>query len=90
MKQHLSKKCFTTTELIGVDNAMPHILWTSYFLENQGYSVKTATVYQDNLSAMLLEKNGSWILNGEVEAKHCGMENMVADFFTKPLQGALF
>eukprot|EP00957_Ditylum_brightwellii_P060796 4615657-Ditylum_brightwellii.AAC.1 len=68
---------------------MPHVLWTSYFLEAQGYKVKTLEVYQDNLSAMLLEKNDR-IANGEVNVKHCGTEDMVADFFTKPLQGAQF
>eukprot|EP00957_Ditylum_brightwellii_P114072 8697448-Ditylum_brightwellii.AAC.1 len=60
MNQYLNTKSSTKTELVGMDNTMPHILWTSYFHENQGYSVKTATVYQDNDGAMLLEKNGSW------------------------------
>eukprot|EP00957_Ditylum_brightwellii_P212306 15367176-Ditylum_brightwellii.AAC.2 len=30
------------------------------------------------------------IASGKIEVDHCGTENMVADFFTKPLQGALF
>ena len=37
---------------------MPAILWTRYFLEAQGYGVQENIVYQDNLSAILLEKNG--------------------------------
>ena len=37
---------------------MPQILWTRYFLEAQGYGVRESVVYQDNQSAMLLEKNG--------------------------------
>eukprot|EP00957_Ditylum_brightwellii_P027214 2057329-Ditylum_brightwellii.AAC.1 len=60
MKQRLNTKSSTETELIGVDDAMPHVLWTRYFLEAQGYNEKSSTVYQDNLSAMLLEKNGKW------------------------------
>eukprot|EP00957_Ditylum_brightwellii_P138375 10547203-Ditylum_brightwellii.AAC.1 len=27
---------------------------------------------------------------GEVRVEHCGAEDMVADYFTKPLQGRLF
>ena len=34
------------------------MLWTKYFLESQGYDVDENIMYQDNLSAMLLEKNG--------------------------------
>jgi hypothetical protein len=33
-------------------------MWTRYFLEAQGYGVKENIVYQDNISAILLEKNG--------------------------------
>jgi hypothetical protein len=66
-------------------------------------------VYQDNQSAMLLEKNGTAssgkrtrhiniryyfvkdrIDNGELRVEYCPTEEMLADIFTKPLQGALF
>eukprot|EP00957_Ditylum_brightwellii_P019975 1508249-Ditylum_brightwellii.AAC.1 len=105
MKQCMSTKSSTETKIIGVDDAMPHVLWTSYFLEGQGYQIQSAKLYQDNLSAMLLERNGKWlskkktkhinvqyffvkdrINNGEIDLEHCRMEDMVADFFTKPLQ----
>jgi len=42
---------------------MPQILWTRYFLESQGYKDHVSVMYQDNQSAMILEKNGigsSW------------------------------
>ena len=39
------------------------MLWTRYFLEEQGYKVKDSTVYQDNLSVMLLKKNGKGSTN---------------------------
>eukprot|EP00957_Ditylum_brightwellii_P041620 3152409-Ditylum_brightwellii.AAC.1 len=109
MKQRLNTKSSTETELVGVNDALPHVLWTAYFLEAQGYKVKMSEIYQDNLSAMLIEQNGKWssskrtkhinvryffikdkILSGEIDVKHCGTENMVADFFTKPFQGAQF
>jgi hypothetical protein len=34
------------------------MLWTRYFVEGQGYGVKASILNQDNLSAILLEKNG--------------------------------
>ena len=46
------------SELVGVDDMMPMILWARYFLAAQGYEVKDNIVYQDNKRALLLEKNG--------------------------------
>jgi hypothetical protein len=37
---------------------MPQIIWTRLFLEAQGYGVHESRIYQDNQSAMLMEKNG--------------------------------
>ena len=34
------------------------MLWTSYFLEAEGYGINENILYQDNMSAILLEKNG--------------------------------
>eukprot|EP00957_Ditylum_brightwellii_P204572 15339862-Ditylum_brightwellii.AAC.1 len=60
VKQKLNTKSSTETELISVDDAMPYVLWTQYFLECQGYNVERAKLYQDNMSAMFLEQNGKW------------------------------
>jgi hypothetical protein len=57
-KQKLNTKSSTECELVGVDDVMPQVLWTRYFIEAQGYKVSEAVVYQDNQSAILLEKNG--------------------------------
>jgi hypothetical protein len=57
-KQKLNTRSSTESELVGVDDCMPAILWTRYFLEAQGYGVQENIVYQDNMSAILLEKNG--------------------------------
>ena len=43
---------------MGVDDLMPMILWSRYFLGAQGYNVGASKVYQDNQSTMLLAKNG--------------------------------
>jgi hypothetical protein len=48
----------TEGELVAVNNAATMILWTTLFLEAQGYDVEKNIVYQDNKSAILLETNG--------------------------------
>jgi hypothetical protein len=57
-RQKLTTRSSTEGELVGVGDAMAQIIWTRYFLEAPGYSIKDTIVFQDNQSAMLLEKNG--------------------------------
>ena len=45
-------------ELIGVHDVLPQMLWTLRFLQGQGVKVNGTILYQDNKSAILLEKNG--------------------------------
>jgi hypothetical protein len=108
-KQKLNTKSSTECELVGVDDASPQMLWTQYFLEEEGYVVEASILNQDNLSAILLEKNGKAscgkrrkninvhyffikdrIGSGEITLKHCPATEMLADHFTKPLQGTMF
>ena len=56
-KQKLTTKSTTEAELVGADDILPQLLWTKYFLEKQGYKCNPK-LYQDNKSAILLEKNG--------------------------------
>ena len=108
-RQKLNTRSSTEAELVGVNDVMPQVLWTRYFLEAQGYEVKDSIIYQDNQSAILLEKNGKassskrtrhiniryFFVTDRIGAKEASVEycptgDMVADFFTKPLQGSLF
>jgi hypothetical protein len=71
--------------------------------------VEASILKQDNLRAILLEKNGrvsnskrtkhinvryffirDQISSGEITVEHCPATEMLADHFTKPLQGAMF
>ncbi len=56
-KQKLNTKSSTESELVCVDNMMPIILWTCYFLLSQGYGVIENLLWQDNKSLILLERN---------------------------------
>jgi hypothetical protein len=108
-RQKLTTKSSTEGELVGVSDVLPQVLWTKYFLEAQGYTSTASVIYQDNQSAILLEKNGRassskrtrhiniryFFVTDRMEAKevtveYCPTGEMIADFFTKPLQGTPF
>jgi hypothetical protein len=57
-KQKLNTRSSTESELVGVDDMMPIIVWSCYFLMAQGYGVTQNLLLQDNKSSTLLEKNG--------------------------------
>jgi hypothetical protein len=57
-KQKLNTRSSTQTEIVGVDDCMPAICWTRYFMESQGYGIQENIVYQDNKSTILMERNG--------------------------------
>ena len=57
-KLNLKTQSSTETEIVAVDDCMPVILWTRYWLDAQGSDVFENTVYQDNKSDILLKNNG--------------------------------
>jgi hypothetical protein len=58
-KQKINTKSSCEAELVGVDDALPTVLWTVQFLKAQGFAVTDNVVFQDNQSTILLEKNGT-------------------------------
>jgi hypothetical protein len=109
LKQKLVSRSSTESEIVAVHDVLPQMLWTAHFLKAQGVPIKSTMLYQDNLSSILLEKNGRssstkrtrhmeiryFFIKDKVDTKeisieYCPTNNMIADFFTKPLQGVLF
>jgi len=57
-KQKLSTERSTEEELVAVDDTMGQVLWTRHFLATQGHPIPTTTIYQDNISMILLAESG--------------------------------
>ena len=57
-KQKLNARSSTKSELIGIDDVIPSIMWLLYFIKAQGYNVTHNILYQDNKSTILLATNG--------------------------------
>ena len=57
-KQKLNTNISTEAELVGVDDVLTQVICTRYFLKEQGYMIHDNVIYQDNQSAIRLEKNG--------------------------------
>jgi hypothetical protein len=57
-KQKCNVCSSTIRKLVAVDEMMAQILWTRLFMEGQGVKVTDNILYQDNRSAILLERNG--------------------------------
>ena len=107
--QKANSKSSCEAEVIGVAEYLPYNLWMLMFMEAQGYEVGSNVIFQDNKSAILLERNGrnsctgnsrhvavryffikDRIDKGEVRVEYLPTGLMLADFYTKPLQGKLF
>ena len=91
-KQKLITKSTTESELVGASDYLRYTLWSMNFIEAQGHTIESSLNNQDNTSAMSLEQNGmDRVKDKSITIIHCPTEEMLADFFIKPLvQGALF
>ena len=108
-KQRLNTKSSTESELVGMSDYLPYNIWTKMFMEEQGYALKSNTIFQDNMSTIKMSTNGRNSCTGnsrhidiryffvvdrvkkkEMQIRHCPTTMMIADNFTKPLQGKLF
>jgi hypothetical protein len=57
-KMKCNTKSSTKTELIAFHDKLPDVIWTRYFVQCQGYNIDKCTIFQDDMSTLLLEKYG--------------------------------
>jgi hypothetical protein len=57
-KQKCNTKSSTKTEIIALHDKLSDVIWMRYFVECQGYDIDECIIFQDNMSALSLEKNG--------------------------------
>ena len=66
--------------IVRVDDCMPSVCWTRYFLEAQDYNITEEIFYQENQSSVLLEMNGKTSCSNRT--KHI---NILFFFVTDPI-----
>ena len=71
-KQKLNVRSSTEGELVGLDDALPIILWCKYFIEAQGYTVEHNIVHQDNKSHFSLLEMENYLAAREHDISRLG------------------
>jgi hypothetical protein len=57
-KQKIVAKSSTVAELVGLSDAIDHVMWLKEFMSSQGYEMKPVVVHQDNQSTIVLAQKG--------------------------------
>ena len=71
LKQKVNTHSSTKTELVMANDFMPILLWMNNFIHAQGFNLNETILYQNNHSAILLEKNSR--LLGSKQMRHLNM-----------------
>jgi hypothetical protein len=79
-KMKCNTKSSTETEQISLGDKLSDIIWLRYFIECQGYDLDEYIVYQDNMSALSLEKNGR--ISSSKRTKHIKVKYfLIRDYY---------
>jgi hypothetical protein len=66
-KMKCKTKNSTDTELVLLADKLSNIVWMQYFIECQGYNVDKYIIFQDNMSALSLQKNGRTLFSKQTK-----------------------
>ena len=75
-KQKLNTRSSTETEVVGANNFVPATCWMQHFMLAQGHDAIDNILFQDDKSAMLLEKNGK--ASSSKRTKHINIQHFFA------------
>jgi hypothetical protein len=67
-KMKCNTKSSTETEIISLGDKLSDVVWMRYFIECQGYDIDECVIFQDNMSALSMEKNGR--ISASKRSKH--------------------
>ena len=57
-KQRINTKSSMEAELVSSSDGLGQVIWIRNFIQEQGYTIESAKVFQDNLSCIALVKSG--------------------------------
>ena len=60
-RHRINSRSSTKSKIVGFDNHMPGVLCKLRFLGGHGFKVNENIVYQDNQSAILMDRNGKYL-----------------------------
>ena len=58
-KQKMVSHSSTESDIVGVYDVLPHVLWMKKILEGQGFTVKETVLYHNIMNSVLLKNVGS-------------------------------
>ena len=61
IRHRINLRSSAESEIIGVENNMPGVIWTLCFFGGNGLNVNKNIVYQDNQSAIIMERNRKYL-----------------------------
>ena len=80
-RQKINTRSSTIVELVAVDDFLAKIVWIKKNLQGIGYILKNNILFQDNTSAILMEKNGRTCLgkrNRAIDVRYFAVRDAVA------------
>ena len=79
-KQKLNTKSSTEAELVGTSEYMPFAIWLTLFMKCQGYTINKNILFQDNESAIKMERHGKDSCTGRsrhIDIRHFFVQDRV-------------
>ena len=79
-RQKINTRSSTIAELVAVDDFLGKIVWMKKFLQGIGYRLANNILFQDNTSAILMEKNGRTCLgkrNRAIDVRYFAVKDAV-------------
>jgi hypothetical protein len=79
-KQKCNTKSSSEKKIIALHDKLSDVIWMRYFIECQGYDIDKCIIFQDNMSALSLQKNGR--MSSSKRTKHIKAKYfLIKDFY---------